>query len=406
MLIMVALSIFGIMALSAFVFDYGVFWYARRQAQNAADAGALAGATAIYLDSDTDLSNTGPAYTSALTVAGLNNVFGEAPGVRVFVDPNATWDHPAPGPSAVAGAGCNPGETCVQVDVYRDGTHGSNALPVYFATLFGQSSEGVKATATAKAAVANASGCMRPWFIPDRYNDVDNNGVYDSPPDTLNTYSVPADIGTWVTFHDNSAPSAYGQLDVGSGGNAIRNAIENCVQGVKFWVGESVGTKPGGTIGPEVQGIDKLISWDPDKSATNPNGVWWDPINKVLVGGCAPAGTCACPTTADQCPYGGSQSPRVVQAAICDPSQASCNGSATGAGTITITNILSFFVMDTCGKMGSSPSGCLNDPLGPNDPQCNLLCIQAVLIGSGANLIAGPVPNLGKSFLKQIVLVR
>jgi Putative Flp pilus-assembly TadE/G-like len=56
------------------VFDYGEFWYARRQAQNATDAVALAGAVALYLDSSTDLSNTGPAYMSVLTVASANNV--------------------------------------------------------------------------------------------------------------------------------------------------------------------------------------------------------------------------------------------------------------------------------------------------------------------------------------------
>jgi hypothetical protein len=416
MLIMVALSIFGIMALSAFVFDYGVFWYARRQAQNAADAGALAGAEAIYLDSETDLSNTGPAYVSAQTVAGQNNVFGEAPGVRVFVDPNATWDHPAPGPSAAAGAGCNPGETCVQVDVYRDGTHDSNALPVYFATLFGQSSEGVRATATAKAAVANASGCMRPWFIPDQYNDVDGNGVYNSPPDTLNSYSVsppappPGDVGKWVTFHPNSSPSSYGQLDVGSGGNAIRNAIEHCVTGVTFSVGETVLTKPGGTQGPEIQGINNLLSWDPDRSAGNPNGVYWDPIAKVVLGGCAPAGTCACPNNANECPYAGGQSPRIVQAAICDPSDPQCNGTAQGAGTVTITNILSFFIMDVCGAGVMGPNNlCLNDPAGSNDPECfqsNRVCIQAVLIGSGGSIVAGPSPAPGNSFMKQVILVR
>jgi hypothetical protein len=34
----------------AFVLDYGMFWVARGQVQNAADAGALAGAAAIAFD--------------------------------------------------------------------------------------------------------------------------------------------------------------------------------------------------------------------------------------------------------------------------------------------------------------------------------------------------------------------
>jgi hypothetical protein len=266
-------------------------------------------------------------------------------------------------------------------------------LPVFFAALFGQSSEGIQATATAKAAVANESGCMRPWFIPDRYNDIDNNSVYDSPPDTLDSYKVtpsPGDIGTAVTFHDNGGPSAYGQLDVGNGGAAIRSAIEHCASGVNIVIGQTSGTKPGNTLGPEKQGIDSLLTWDPDKSASDPNGVWWDPVNRVVSGGCAAAGTCACPTNAGECPYGGSQSPRIVQAAICDPSQASCNGTAPGNGTIMITNILSFFIT------GYHSSG----------PGCKQLCIDAIIIGSGGNVVAGPTVGPGSSFLKQVVLVR
>ncbi len=39
MLVQVAIALVGLIAFSAFVIDYGVMWVARRQAQNAADAG-------------------------------------------------------------------------------------------------------------------------------------------------------------------------------------------------------------------------------------------------------------------------------------------------------------------------------------------------------------------------------
>jgi Flp pilus assembly protein TadG len=45
-LIHVAIALLVLMALSSFVLDYGVIWLSRGQAQAAADAGALAGATA------------------------------------------------------------------------------------------------------------------------------------------------------------------------------------------------------------------------------------------------------------------------------------------------------------------------------------------------------------------------
>ena len=49
---------------------------ARSQAQNSADAGALAGATALLYDSYTDRSAGGPAVTSAIRASQMNNVMG------------------------------------------------------------------------------------------------------------------------------------------------------------------------------------------------------------------------------------------------------------------------------------------------------------------------------------------
>src|SRR5512132_3865225 len=87
-LIHVALLLFVMMGLSMFVTDYGVLWLARGQAQNAADAGALAGAISLAFDNATDYSTTGPAYLAANQAATTNNVFGSAPTtVEVYLNP-------------------------------------------------------------------------------------------------------------------------------------------------------------------------------------------------------------------------------------------------------------------------------------------------------------------------------
>ena len=52
--VQVGISIFVLMAFNVFVLDYGVMWVSRRQAQNAADAGALAGAVARGYDEFAD----------------------------------------------------------------------------------------------------------------------------------------------------------------------------------------------------------------------------------------------------------------------------------------------------------------------------------------------------------------
>src|SRR5262245_33790677 len=64
-LIHVAMLLFVMMGLSMFVTDYGVLWLARGQAQNAADAGAIAGAVSLAYDDATDFSTTGKAYNAA-----------------------------------------------------------------------------------------------------------------------------------------------------------------------------------------------------------------------------------------------------------------------------------------------------------------------------------------------------
>ncbi len=367
-LIIVALALTTLVILSAFVVDFGVLWLARAQAQSAADAGALAGATALVYDNETDFSVNGPAYRSASQVAAANAVFGGTHGVEVFVDPSATWDPPKPTVCQTYGG-------CVQVNVYQDGTHGSALLPTYFAQAFGVASQAIKATATARAAEANGSGCMRPWFITDKYIDSNGNNQYDGG-EAIPGYRVPDDIGAAVTFHLNGGPSSYGQLDVGAGGNDIRDAIRYCYSGREtFAIGQTALTKPGNTLGPERQGIDSLFDWD--------GSARWD--GSDVVDSCANTGTCSCPP--GECPYGGQQSPRVVQAAICSPAEAQCSGANPGAGTITITNILSFFITGYTEAAGN-------------------LEIHAIIIDSAGLQVPGGSVGPGQSFIQVPILVR
>src|SRR5687767_14546034 len=89
-LIVVMIAIFVLTSFLVFVVDYGVMWLARRQAQNAADAGALAGAVGRAYDEPANPPSAGGmAYSSAVAAAQANDVFGEDGGVRV------TWTCPA-----------------------------------------------------------------------------------------------------------------------------------------------------------------------------------------------------------------------------------------------------------------------------------------------------------------------
>ena len=165
MLLNVAVGLMVFIGMMAFVVDYGVMWVGRGQAQNAADAGALAGAVALALDTNgwTDRTVTGPARAAAHQMAQSNLIWSQAPSVNVATDVFFTGL-----PLAMCPADVNGLTPCIRVDVYRNQTRG-NPLPVIFGRAVGLIDQGVRATATARVAVANASDCLKPWAIPDKW---------------------------------------------------------------------------------------------------------------------------------------------------------------------------------------------------------------------------------------------
>src|SRR5215203_4533611 len=83
-LVQTALVLVAMMAFASFAVDYGVLWTSRRQAQNAADAAALAGAVALAFDS-ADTSTSGAAYQSAQRILQAHRVWSEVPSVEILL---------------------------------------------------------------------------------------------------------------------------------------------------------------------------------------------------------------------------------------------------------------------------------------------------------------------------------
>ena len=127
-LLNVAIGLMVFIGVTAFVVDYGVMWVGRGQAQNAADAGALAGAVAMAFDANgwTDRTPTGPARASALRMAQQNSIWGQPPNVDVNTDVFFTGL-----PAAMCPADANGLTPCIRVDVYRNQARG-NPLPAIF----------------------------------------------------------------------------------------------------------------------------------------------------------------------------------------------------------------------------------------------------------------------------------
>jgi Flp pilus assembly protein TadG len=403
-LLHVAMGLMVLIGITTFVVDYGVMWVGRRQAQNAADAGALAGAVAMAFDAGgwTDRSTTGPARTAAHQLALSNFVWGQAPDVNIATDVFFTGqpaDRCAPDPD-----GNTP---CIRVDVYRNQVRG-NPLPALFGLAVGLTEQGVRATATARVAVANASDCLKPWAIPDkwldRYDltpvvDVDNWTLDDEfeteacaggscvPLDPPDVYVKPTpddpgtgftakpqpngDLGLRLTLKQGGpqtaiAPGVFYPVriprydGISTGGDDYRENIATC-NGIPIAIDDTIETENGNMIGPTKQGVLDLIALDPN--------AYWD--GQSVQGSCAQLGSCNLP-----------QSPRIVAIPVFDTAEYYA-GKLNGLTTLTVVNILGFFIDDMQG----------NDVIG--------YLTEAPGLDKGSSSIAPEA-----SFLSQIQLIR
>jgi Flp pilus assembly protein TadG len=145
-LILMALTIFLALGMSALAIDYGMIKAAKGEAQRAMDAAALAGASA-FLVSDPDADIAGMAETRARDFAKKHDVHQTTitdPEVTVVVDvPNTTVTASYAGPP----------------------------IPLWFARIFGTNTMAVSALAAAHVEATNIASCVKPVAIPDMWDN-------------------------------------------------------------------------------------------------------------------------------------------------------------------------------------------------------------------------------------------
>ena len=178
-------------AASTLAIDVGMYMTARSQAQNAADAGALAGATALVFNDYDDRSAGGPVVRSAITTAESNLVIGNTVSVQ-------TGDVTFPlGPAGL--------DNRVQVNVFRT-TNRNNPVATIIGPIFGVNTVDIGATATAEASPANAVDVRKPFTIPDRWTE---NTIPAWTTDTLSTDTTT----TAICFPMRTSTSPRASLD-------------------------------------------------------------------------------------------------------------------------------------------------------------------------------------------------
>jgi Putative Flp pilus-assembly TadE/G-like len=281
-LIQVGIALVVLVGLSAFVTDYGVFWLARRQAQNAADAGALAGAVSRVFD---EQKTTGPITSASVAAATGSHWIIDRQVDAAWVDvavPNPISDtSECPFQQAI-----DRGSVCVRVDVFRDSAHGS-ALPTYFARVFGKDDQDVRARAVAQVVPVTGARCLMPWMAPNVYTAANIGQVL----------NVDVTEGWW-------------QADFGGA------TADICVAppSAPLWVSDAVGT-----AGDFVTGAPALTI-DPSTAATivaqDASASWDDGVGGVAAS-CA-LSSCGCIDPA--CPNGLAAriSPRIVPVGLYD----------------------------------------------------------------------------------------
>ena len=325
----VAISLTAFLAASTLAVDVGMFMTARSQAQNAADAGALAGAIALAYDDFDNRSAGGPAVRSAINTATENTVIHDV----VSVLPSDVTFPLAPSGEA----------NRVRVQVFRTAER-TNSVGTLIGPLFGVPTIDIVATAVAEAAPANAMSCVKPFTIPDRW--IENSNPPWTPSSTFDRYDskgqllpnpdeyLPAGHDRYAGYDpmrdkgmelmiragtsNNVAPSFYWswKMPGGTGADYYRENIANCNDAL-FTAGAEMIQEPGNMVGPTMQGIDDLIAKDPD--------AYWDHSSNAVVSDMHP-------------------SPRVFPIPLYDPAFYDENKQTGRNASLRMANWLGFFV--------------------------------------------------------------
>jgi hypothetical protein len=357
MLVPVAMALLLFTVVSASVVNYGIYAISRNQVQTAVDAAALAGATSLAYDSYSDRTTTGPAHTTATMVTAENLVWGEAAAVD-----GADVEFPLCASTYDPGASVTNVFGCVRVTAYRTTDRG-NGIPTLLAGLLDVPSLNVGATATAQTLAVNATDCLRPLAVPDRWTERNpiNPGTwtatsqfqkYDLPPgSSADLYTPPTDasagtgikttveFGLQVTLTPGSVATPnsdirswrYLPVQIPGAGTDLRANTNSCADAIVHLrtTGTTLDIAPGAVAANSIaigNGLLDLINLDP--TAT------WNTATRRIDNSCADAQIGRC----------GTISPRVIAVAVYDPSALADASRTAVPATVTVRNIAGLFI--------------------------------------------------------------
>ena len=343
-LVVVALAIFFLLGVAALGIDVAYMYSVRHELQRSADAGALAGASA-FTTGDWNDTSMAPDAPRGIADARAREFAAKDKVIQTPLDPNSevTVNFPA--------------EDRIEVITSRN-------TSLFFGPILGLSSRVITARAVAAASVVGKKvpvTCIKPWAIPYPWHDDpafgvdhqgDPNGLYDTGEEIYKTCAdgnIGLCPGSQLTVkigtpNDNTSPSGQqssgqffiiqgnlGGTNFYNGGAEYRDYIANGCFSLDMNL--PVDLMTGDKVGPTRQGVNDLISGDPNAT--------WDDQLKRPVGG--------------DYENNWEASPRIVRVVIYDPSVPML-GSADGQGTHTYIPegySLAGFFLESLGAQGT-----------------------------------------------------
>lgn len=369
-LVIVALALAGLLSMLALSIDLGMLYKTRGEAQRAADASALAGASVFLELGILETDKVDSAEARALQLAGANYMTGG------LIDPSEVTVQVIPDSEKV------------RVWVRRA------EVPTWFARVFGIRSVPVGAKSAAEATTTGTTTCVKPFLIPDFWEEnsgqdaLHPNQIWDFPqnipnqPSSCGTtwecwsydpsagdryarYDEPAATGLGSTFRDAevayNSPSVY-RNDYGRpvmlypsfpqysptpsnwylwridcpGADCVRDALAGCTTS-PVSVGDMLANEqPGEARGPVQQGLEDWIAQDPsarfvETTVTDASGTY----NTGSV-------------VSDQPGMSGLSNPRVFIAGLISP-----DFLAPGYDQVPLNNLARFFLETIPPNQGS-----------------------------------------------------
>jgi Putative Flp pilus-assembly TadE/G-like len=382
-LVLIAAAMIFVLGMAGLAIDLGSLYVGRSQAQRAADAAALAGATA-FADSGCTSTGTCSAAQSyatdrAVAVGNQNLVADVNPNIQPG-SPDINFDF------------SNPQNPRITVTVFRDTAH-KDPMPTFFMKIFGVQTANISAQATAEA--FNPSGqngsigakCVKPWLLPNCdpgspsiANQNCNPAVGKYINDDTQNYTIadPNAIGKLITLKPGDpsqagAPSQFYEANLPSGtvpmvcpscangnggnngGSLYRQNIECCNTNTIVCGANPIGvikspTDTGNKVGPTTQGVDCLIG-EGKGSGSGQDTITYTAGNVPpfeIFAGSATASSYGV-ETGTQISDGTSSS--VVTVPVYN-GQALCPGSSCG-GTVNVIGLLKMFIVGEGSPQGT-----------------------------------------------------